>query len=203
MIKNCVGWSLAKKQHDALLIRIKHCFDDHYLKMRIATLDLPCKLLLTNLKKQGGFMSTRAMIRNGGTLPTVFEDFFKPWNEWFDNNNSLLGRTLNVPAVNITETKDEYKLAFAVPGMKKDDFFINVEGNMLTVSSEKEESKTEKEHQYTRKEYNYSSFSRSFSLPDEVSKDNIQATYTDGVLSLMLPKKEEAKKMMTKSITVK
>jgi HSP20 family protein len=74
---------------------------------------------------------------------------------------------------------------------------------MLTVSSEKEESKTEKEHQYTRKEYNYSSFSRSFSLPDEVSKENIQATYTDGVLSLMLPKKEEAKKMMTKSIIVK
>jgi len=147
-------------------------------------------------------MSTRALIRNGGTLPTVFEDFFKPWNEWFDGG-SLLGRTLNVPAVNITETKDEYKLAFAVPGMKKSDFDINVDGNMLTVSCEKEESREEKEHQYTRKEYNYASFSRSFSLPDEVSKDNIQATYTDGVLALMLPKKEEAKKLMAKSIMVK
>ena len=148
-------------------------------------------------------MSTRALIRNGSTLPTVFEDFFKPWNEWFDNSSSALGRTLNMPAVNITETKEEFKLAFAVPGMKKDDFDVNVDGNMLTVSCEKKESKEEKEHQYTRKEYNYSSFSRSFSLPDEVSKDNIHASYTDGVLYLQLPKKEEAKKLLTKSITVK
>jgi HSP20 family protein len=108
-----------------------------------------------------------------------------------------------MPAVNITETKEEFKLAFAVPGMKKDDFDVNVDGNMLTVSCEKEESKEEKEHQYTRKEYNYSSFSRSFSLPDEVSKDNIHDSYTDGVLYLQLPKKEEAKKLLTKSITVK
>jgi HSP20 family protein len=108
-----------------------------------------------------------------------------------------------IAAVNITETKEEFKLAFAVPGMKKDDFDVNVDGNMLTVSCEKEESKEDKEHQYTRKEYNYSSFSRSFSLPDEVSKDNIHASYTDGVLYLQLPKKEEAKKLLTKSITVK
>lgn len=165
-------------------------------------IDLPCNYYLSILK-QGGIMSTRALIRNGGTLPTVFEDFFKPWNEWFDGGNFLMGRTLNVPAVNITETKNDYRLAFAIPGMKKDDFDVNVDGNMLTVSSEKEESKEEKEHQYTRKEYNYSSFSRSFSLPDEVSKDNIQASYTDGVLTLTLPKKEEAKKLTAKSIMVK
>ena len=144
-------------------------------------------------------MSTRALIRNGSTLPTVFEDFFKPWNEWFVNSSSAL----DMPAVNITETKEEFKLAFAVPGMKKDDFDINVDGNMLTVSCEKEETVEEKEHQYTRKEYNYSSFRRSFSLPDEVSKDNIHASYTDGVLYLQLPKKEEAKKLLTKSFKVK
>jgi len=148
-------------------------------------------------------MSMRTLTRDGGTLPTVFEDFFKPWNEWFDTSNSLFNRMLTVPAVNITETKDEYKLSFAIPGMSKDDFDINIDGNMLTVSCEKEESKEEKEHKYTRKEYNYSSFSRSFSLPEEVSKEKIQANYEHGVLSLQLPKKEEAKKLTTRSIMVK
>jgi HSP20 family protein len=148
-------------------------------------------------------MSTKLLTRNGGTLPTVFDDFLKPWNEWFDTSSTLMNRTLTVPAVNITETKEEYKLSFAIPGMRKDDFEIGVDGNMLTVSCEKEESKEEKEHRYTRKEYNYSSFSRNFSLPEEVSKDKIQASYTDGVLTLMLPKKEEAKKLAAKSIMVK
>ncbi len=148
-------------------------------------------------------MSTKALTRNGGTLPAVFDDFFKPWNEWFDNSSNLWNRMLTVPAVNILESKDEFKLSIAAPGMKKNDFDIAVEGNMLTISSEKEESKEEKDDKYTRKEYNYSSFSRSFSLPEEVSKDSIQASYTDGVLSLLLPKKEEAKKTTAKSIAVK
>ena len=148
-------------------------------------------------------MSTKLLTRNGGSLPNVFDDFFKPWNEWFDTSSTLMNRTLTVPAVNITETKEEYKLSFAIPGMRKDDFEIGVDGNMLTVSCEKEESKEEKEHRFTRKAYNYSSFSRNFSLPEEVSKDKIQASYTDGVLTLMLPKKEEAKKLAAKSIMVK
>ncbi len=148
-------------------------------------------------------MSTKALTRNGGTLPMVFDDFFKPWNEWFDTGSNLLNRILTVPAVNITETKNEYKLSFAVPGMKKDDFDIAVDGNMLTISTEKEETSEEKENRYTRKEYNYSSFSRSFSLPEEVSKDSIEASYTDGVLTLTLPKKEESKKVSAKTITVR
>ena len=133
----------------------------------------------------------------------MFEDIFKPWNEWFDSGTSLLNRMLTVPAVNITETKDDFNLSFAIPGMKKDDFDINVDGNMLTVSCEKEETRKEHDQKYTRKEYNYSSFSRSFSLPEEVSKDKIQASYEDGVLTLQLPKKEEARKLATRSIMVK
>lgn len=148
-------------------------------------------------------MLTKALTKNGGTLPAVFDDFFKPWNEWFDLGSGVFNRTLTVPAVNIMETKDDFKLSFAVPGMKKDDFHIGIEGNMLTISSEKEESHEEKEDRFTRKEYNYSSFSRSFSLPEYVVKDNIQATYTDGVLHITLPKKEEAKKSLTKNIVVK
>ncbi len=148
-------------------------------------------------------MTTNALTRKTGSQPTVFDDFFKPWNEWFDNESNLWNRMLTVPAVNITETKDDYKVSLAIPGMKKDDFKVAIEGNMLTISSEKEENKEEKEKTYTRKEYNYSSFSRSFTLPNEVSKEKIEATYVDGVLTLVLPRKEEAKKAMTTSIKVK
>lgn len=148
-------------------------------------------------------MATQALSKATERFPSVFEDFFKPWNEWFDNESNLWNRMLTVPAVNITETKDDYKVSLAIPGMKKDDFKVAIEGNMLTISSEKEENKEEKEKTYTRKEYNYSSFSRSFTLPNEVSKEKIEATYVDGVLTLVLPRKEEAKKAMTTSIKVK
>lgn len=147
-------------------------------------------------------MSTRA-ISKVGMLPTVFDDFFKPWNEWFDNGG-LMGRMMTVPAVNIVENKNDYTVSLAAPGMKKDDFNIDVEGNMLTISCEKEEKKEEKDEKFTRKEYNYSSFSRSFTLPEEVNKENIEAVYDNGLLKLMLPKKEEVKKMAAgKHIAVK
>ena len=148
-------------------------------------------------------MSTKALIKNSEMFPTVFEDFFKPWNEWFDNDG-FWGKVMKVPAVNVTDNKDNFLVSLAAPGMKKNDFKIDVEGNMLTISSEKEENKEEKESKYTRKEYNYSSFSRSFTLPDEVIKEKIEATYEDGVLKLKLPKSEESKKIIaSKHIAVK
>jgi HSP20 family protein len=148
-------------------------------------------------------MSTQALTKtNGGRIPSVFNDFFKPWNEWFDETG-LWGRTMNVPAVNITELKNEYKVELAVPGMKKEDFKIDVDGNMLTISSEKEESSEEKEKKFTRKEYSYSSFSRSFTLPEEINLDKIEAKYEDGVLRLSLPRKEETKMPSAKNIAVK
>ena len=84
-------------------------------------------------------MSTKSLSKSSDSFPSVFDDFFKPWNEWF--NGGLFGQTLNVPAVNITENKDDYKVSVAAPGLKKDDFKINLEGNMLTITSEKEENK--------------------------------------------------------------
>jgi len=148
-------------------------------------------------------MSTKA-ISKVGMLPTVFDDFFKPWNEWFDNGGSLMGRIMTVPAVNIVEDKNDYKVSLAVPGMKKDDFNIDVEVNMLTISSEKEVSKEEKDEKYNRKEYSYSSFSRSFTLPEEVNREKIEAKYEDGLLKLVLPKKDEVKKLAaSKHIAVK
>lgn len=145
-------------------------------------------------------MSTQTLAKASERKPSVFDDFFKPWNEWFDGG--LWGRTINVPAVNITEHKDEFLVSMAAPGMKKDDFKIDVDGNMLTISSEKEENKEEKEKKFTRKEYNYSSFSRSFTLPEEIVKEKIDAKYEEGVLKIVLPRKEEVKKNV-KHIAVK
>ena len=146
-------------------------------------------------------MGTQAVAKVSERMPTVFEDLFKPWNEWFDGG--LWGKTMNIPAVNIIEHQDEYQVSLAVPGMKKDDFTIDVDGNMLTISSEKEDTKEEKEKKFTRKEYNYSSFSRSFTLPEEINKEKIEAKYEDGVLRIALPRKQEAKKPAAKHIAVK
>jgi HSP20 family protein len=147
-------------------------------------------------------MGTLEITKTGTRMPTLFEDFFKPWNEWFDNGG-LWGRVLNIPAVNITEQKDEYLVSLAVPGMKKEDFKIDVNGNMLTISAEKQESKEEKDKKFTRKEFNYSSFSRTFTLPEEILKEKIEAKYEDGVLNIALPRKEEVKKPAAKHIAVK
>ncbi|MBX9781703.1 MAG: Hsp20/alpha crystallin family protein [Chitinophagaceae bacterium] len=134
-------------------------------------------------------------IQRAGMLPMMFDDFFKPWNEWFDNGSAPFNRMLTVPAVNVSEDKDNFKVTLAVPGMKKEDFDIRMDGNMLTISCEKEENKEEKEKTFNRKEYNYSSFSRSFTLPDEVVKEKIDAVYENGELHLLLPKTEKAKVM--------
>jgi HSP20 family protein len=137
-------------------------------------------------------------------LPAMFDDFFKPWNEWFDDGTAFFNRQLTIPAVNVSETKENFMVTLAVPGMKKEDFDIRIDGNMLTISCEKEEEKEEKEKAFNRKEYNYSSFSRSFTLPDEVMKEKIDALYENGELKLMMPKTEKAKVTETgKHIPVK
>ena len=148
-------------------------------------------------------MNTRTLAKRIEKTPSLFDDFFnKPLLDLFDGG--LSSRMMNLPAVNITERKDDYQVSMAAPGLKKEDFKIDVEGNLLTISSEKEEEKEEKEERFTRQEYSYSSFERSFTLPDEVNKDKIDAHYQDGVLKLVLPKKEEAKKMVvSKKIVVK
>ncbi len=140
-------------------------------------------------------MASQALSKSGTLFPSLFDDFFKPWKEWMtDFNGGRSFAALTVPAVNVSEEKDAYVLSLAAPGMKKDDFKIDVDNNVLTISAETEEKKEEKNEKYSRQEYNYSSFSRSFTLPDSIVKDKIEAHYTDGVLKLQLPKKEEAKK---------
>ncbi|HVX50769.1 MAG TPA: Hsp20/alpha crystallin family protein [Chitinophagaceae bacterium] len=147
-------------------------------------------------------MSTKALTRTQ-SFPTLLDDFFKPWNEWF-GNGGFWGKMLTVPAANVIENTDGYRINIAAPGLKKNDFNIDLQGNLLTVSCEKEENKEEKDAQHSRKEYSFVSFTRSFTLPDDVMKDKIDASYEDGVLKLMLPKTEEAKKAtLSKHIAVK
>jgi len=144
-------------------------------------------------------MSTKELTKRSELFPAFFDDFFRPWNDWMG-----MGKSLTTPAVNISENKDHFEVSVAAPGLKKDDFNIDVEDNMLTISCEKEEKKEEKDERYTRKEYNYTSFSRSFTLPEEVIKDKIEAVYQDGVLRITLPKIEQARKAaLSKHIAVK
>lgn len=145
---------------------------------------------------------SRELTKATTLLPGVFDDFFKPWKGIFDTNGGRAW-TSTVPAVNITEDKDAFKVSMAAPGMKKEDFQVNVEGDVLTISAEKEETKEHKDEKLSRQEYNYSSFSRSFTLPQTVIKDKIEAKYQDGVLNLSMPKSEEAKKETSRQIAIK
>lgn len=133
-------------------------------------------------------------------FPTFFDDFFKPWREWFDKGWDNVS---TVPAVNVTESNGTYKITVAAPGLQKEDFKVNVDGNLITISAEKSTEKEEKEEKFTRKEYNYTSFSRTFTLPDNVMPDKIEARYDNGELTLMLPKLAEEKAAAHKKIEIK
>ncbi len=128
------------------------------------------------------------------------------FNDVFDSllNDSFLGDKLSsrVPAVNIAETENEFHIELAAPGLKKDDFKINLDKNVLSVSAEKKAENVEEGKRYSKKEYSYNSFVRSFTLPETVDYSKIEAAYTDGVLTLSIAKKEEAK-IQSREIAVK
>jgi len=106
----------------------------------------------------------------------------------------------NAPAVNIQEDEKQFLLEFAVPGMKKDDFKINLENQLLTISSEMKEENEETDKNYTRREFACNSFSRSFTLPKNIVAEKINADYKDGILNISIPKDEKTK--LTREIKV-
>jgi len=97
------------------------------------------------------------------------------------------------PAVNILEGESDFMIELFSPGLEKNDFKIEVEKGILTISADRKTESKEEDRKYTRKEFLYSSFSRSFSLPEQVDADKIMAEYKDGILKMRIPKKEEAK----------
>jgi HSP20 family protein len=132
--------------------------------------------------------------------PTHLADMFQ---NFFDSDfNDFFSRRFSDPAANIIENPESFQLDLAAPGMKKDDFKINLENNILTVSSEVEDEKLEEGKNYTRKEFSYGSFSRSFTLPKIIDLDKIRADYENGILKVLLPKKEEAKLEIKKEIKI-
>ncbi len=144
--------------------------------------------------------------RNGNlsnSIPSLFNDFFsREMYNWGETNFSNEGTTL--PAVNVKEDNDNFEVQLAAPGMKKDNFKIHLDGNLMTISSESSfENEDNKGDDYTRREFSYQSFQRSFTLPkDVVDADNIKAKYADGILKLTIPKKEEAKQKPPRMIEI-
>lgn len=122
---------------------------------------------------------------------------------FFDHDlGDFFGKRFTDPAANIIESVDSFQLEIAAPGLVKDDFKINLENNILTISAEIEDEKREEGKNYSRKEFYYGSFSRSFTLPKTIDLDKIKADYDNGILKVALPKKEEAKVEMKKEIKI-
>jgi HSP20 family protein len=99
----------------------------------------------------------------------------------------------NIPAVNVKEDEGAFQIEVAAPGLKKEDFKLSLHENRLTISAKQEEKTEEKTEKYSRQEFNYASFQRTFTLPKNVDGEKIEASYTDGILHVGLPKKEEIK----------
>jgi len=130
-----------------------------------------------------------------------------PWfSDVFDsliNDSRLNDRLVNkTPAVNIAETENNFHIELAVPGLKKEDFKISLDKNLLSVSAEKKTENVDESKKYSKREYSYNSFVRTFTLPETADAAKVDAEYTDGVLKLNVAKKEEAK-VQSREIAVK
>jgi len=138
-------------------------------------------------------------LRTKSAWPNLVEEFFNGdlFPRFFDAENRQ-----SLPAVNILESKDDYRIEVAAPGLHKEDFKVNLDNNVLTVSSEKEEKQESNENKVMRREFSYYSFSRSFTLPQTINTDKMMANHKDGILTITVPKKEEAKEKQARDIKI-
>ena len=156
--------------------------------------------------QKGGFDMKTSVRPNGHRIPAIpslFEDFIL--RDLLDSGNgNWKSSDATLPAVNVAETNDDFTIEVAAPGMKREDFHVELDNNMLTISSRREDNKQEMNMgNYTRREFNYQSFQRTFTLPeDKVEGERISAKYKDGILYITVPKKEEAKIKPPKQISV-
>lgn len=139
---------------------------------------------MLNLKSIIKMNTLAKRLTNHDSFPSIMNSIF---NEMDFHNN---GVNTNVPAVNVKEDDGSFTLEIAAPGLKKEDFKVNLNEDKLTISNESKVEKDEVKDNYRRKEFNYASFSRTFVLPKTVEPDKIEATYVDGVLHIVIPKKE-------------
>ena len=129
---------------------------------------------------------------NENWLPSIFDDMFK--TDWLGGTTNVNSIGVSIPAVNIIEKDSGFEVAVAAPGKTKEDFNIELDNDVLTISAqEQKEAEIKEEGRFTRREFSYSTFKRAFSLPDTVTSAKIEASYENGVLNIVIPKKEEAK----------
>jgi HSP20 family protein len=121
---------------------------------------------------------------------SFFDDFIT--KDLFDFNRGFSKSEPTLPAVNVKEVDNAFEIQVAAPGIRKEDFKINLERNVLTISSENKIEHEEKDENgaFTRREFNYSAFSRSFTLPEVAEAEKIEAAYENGILRITVPKKE-------------
>lgn len=147
-------------------------------------------------------MLPNVLSRKNSTVPRNFVDEFFNDNllpRFFDWGNNWT--STSVPAVNVEENDKEYVIDVAAPGLDKKDFKVSLDENVLTISSQLEKNSEEKKDGYLRREFNYSTFSRSFTLPEDTDASQIKASHKNGVLSINIPK-HEAKAKVTKEIKI-
>lgn len=140
------------------------------------------------------------LVKFKDTFPSFLDEFFG--GDIFDSMRgaSTIGNSL--PAVNVKENDKAFLLEVAAPGMKKEDFKLELENNILGISSESKDEQSEEKEKYTRREFRYSAFRRTFTLPKHVDSDRIKAEYKDGVLTIEIPKKVEEKMPSSKTIEI-
>jgi HSP20 family protein len=145
---------------------------------------------------------TMSLVRFSNQFPALFDHFFE--NDLYDWSNRHFSATeTTLPSVNIKESTDEFEVELAAPGFTKSDFMIELNHDLLTISSEKKiENETKEGQQFARREFSYQSFSRSFTLPNTVDNDKIKAKYDNGILRVVIPKKEEAKPKPARQIAI-
>jgi HSP20 family protein len=143
-----------------------------------------------------------SLVRFSNQLPSMFDRLFEgDLFDWSNRNFSLTNTTL--PSVNIKENADAFTVEVAAPGFEKGDFKLQLNHDVLTISSEKQvENETKEGEQFTKREFSYQSFSRSFTLPHTADGDKIEAAYDNGILKVSIPKKEEAKPKPTRTIEI-
>jgi len=145
---------------------------------------------------------TMALMKFSDQFPSVFNRFLE--NDLFDwSTRNFSDTNTTLPSVNIKEDVNGFEVDMAAPGFEKKDFKIELLNNLLTISSEKKvETETNEGQQFTRQEFSYQSFSRSFTLPNTVEGEKIMARYENGILKVVIPKKEEAKPRPVKQIEI-
>ena len=153
-----------------------------------------------NLKMEDKTMS---LVRFSNQVPSLFDRFFEgDLFDWSNRNFSNTNTTL--PSVNIKENPDDFKVEVAAPGFDKGDFKLELNHDVLTISSEKQmENEIKDDEHFSKREFSYQSFTRSFTLPNIADSERIDANYENGILKVSIPKKEESKPKPSRMIEIK